>query len=66
MSATAAGSSGSGAGALLLEDLESALERKAMIYGELLGGQVNSGGQRGMGSMTAPNADAVRRCIAEA
>ncbi|APU96925.1 beta-ketoacyl-ACP synthase [Sphingobacterium sp. B29] len=67
MSATAAGLvPGSGAGALLLEDLESALERKAMIYGELLGGQVNSGGQRGTGSMTAPNADAVRRCIAEA
>ncbi|WP_333625014.1 beta-ketoacyl-[acyl-carrier-protein] synthase family protein [Sphingobacterium siyangense] len=67
MSATAAGFvPGSGAGALLLEDLESALERKAMIYGELLGGQVNSGGQRGTGSMTAPNADAVRRCIAEA
>ncbi|WP_448137953.1 beta-ketoacyl-[acyl-carrier-protein] synthase family protein [Sphingobacterium siyangense] len=67
MSATAAGFvPGSGAGALLLEDLESALERKTMIYGELLGGQVNSGGQRGTGSMTAPNADAVRRCIAEA
>lgn len=67
MSATAAGFvPGSGAGALLLEDLESALERKAIIYGELLGGQVNSGGQRGTGSMTAPNADAVRRCIAEA
>ncbi|WP_159728556.1 beta-ketoacyl synthase [Sphingobacterium sp. 18053] len=67
MSATAAGFvPGSGAGALLLEDLESALERKAVIYGELLGGQVNSGGQRGTGSMTAPNAEAVRRCIAEA
>ncbi|QQT32650.1 beta-ketoacyl-[acyl-carrier-protein] synthase family protein [Sphingobacterium multivorum] len=67
MSATAVGFvPGSGAGALLLEDLESAIERKAMIYGELLGGQVNSGGQRGTGSMTAPNADAVRRCIAEA
>ncbi|WP_153845458.1 beta-ketoacyl-[acyl-carrier-protein] synthase family protein [Sphingobacterium paramultivorum] len=67
MSATASGFvPGSGAGALLLEDLESALERKAMIYGELLGGQVNSGGQRGTGSMTAPNAEAVRRCIAEA
>ncbi|UQA77349.1 beta-ketoacyl-[acyl-carrier-protein] synthase family protein [Sphingobacterium siyangense] len=67
MSATAAGFvPGSGAGALLLEDLESAIERKAMIYGELLGGQVNSGGQQGTGSMTAPNADAVRRCIAEA
>ncbi|MDR6733334.1 beta-ketoacyl synthase [Sphingobacterium sp. 2149] len=67
MSATAAGFvPGSGAGALLLEDLESALERKATIYAELLGGHVNSGGQRGTGSMTAPNADAVRRCIQEA
>ncbi|OJZ07448.1 beta-ketoacyl-[acyl-carrier-protein] synthase family protein [Sphingobacterium sp. 40-24] len=67
MSATAAGFvPGSGAGALLLEDLESALARNAVIYGELLGGQVNSGGQRGTGSMTAPNADAVRRCIQEA
>jgi len=46
--------------------LESALARNAVIYGELLGGQVNSGGQRGTGSMTAPNADAVRRCIQEA
>jgi len=67
MSATAGGFvPGSGAGALLLEDLESALARKVTIYGELLGGEVNSGGQRGTGSMTAPNADAVRRCIIEA
>ncbi|WP_367209013.1 beta-ketoacyl synthase [Sphingobacterium sp. R2] len=67
MSATAAGFvPGSGAGALLLEDLESALARKATIYAELLGGQVNSGGQRGTGSMTAPNAYAVRKCIQEA
>ncbi|MDR3007381.1 MAG: beta-ketoacyl-[acyl-carrier-protein] synthase family protein [Sphingobacterium sp.] len=67
MSATAGGFvPGSGAGALLLEDLESALARKTTIYGELLGGEVNSGGQRGTGSMTAPNAEAVRRCIIEA
>jgi len=57
---------GSGAGALLLEDLETALERGARIYGEVLGGNINSGGQRGGGSMTAPNADSVQRCIKDA
>lgn len=67
MSATAGGFvPGSGAGALLLEDLESALSRGVRIYAELLGGQVNSGGQRGTGSMTAPNSDAVQRCIIDA
>jgi len=67
MSATAAGFvPGSGAGALVIEDLESALERGATIYAEILGGNVNSGGQRGNGSMTAPNSDAVQRCITEA
>lgn len=54
---------GSGAGALVLENLESALERKAKIYAEVLGGALNSGGQRNGGSMTAPNPEAVRRCI---
>ena len=67
MSATAAGFvPGSGAGALVIEDLESALERGATIYAEILGGNINSGGQRGNGSMTAPNSDAVQRCITEA
>lgn len=67
MSATAAGFvPGSGAGALVLESLESALERGAKIYGEILGGAVNSGGQRDGGSMTAPNNQAVQRCITEA
>ena len=37
----------SGAGALVLESLESALERKAHIHAEVLGGAVNCGGQRG-------------------
>lgn len=54
---------GSGAGALLLESLDSALERGAKIYAEIGGGHINSGGQRGSGSMTAPNSEAVQRCI---
>ena len=67
MSASAAGFvPASGAGALVIEDLESALERGAAIYAEILGGNVNSGGQRGNGSMTAPNSTAVQRCITDA
>ena len=67
MSATASGFvPGSGAGALVIEDLESALKRGATIYAEILGGSVNSGGQRGNGSMTAPNSTAVQRCITNA
>ncbi|MFW5801735.1 MAG: beta-ketoacyl-[acyl-carrier-protein] synthase family protein [Spirochaeta sp.] len=64
MSASTAGFiPGSGAGILMLESLESALERGAKIYAEVLGGHINSGGQRGKGSMTAPNPEGVRRCI---
>ena len=67
MSATAAGFvPGSGAGALVIEELETALNRGATIYAEILGGSVNSGGQRGNGSMTAPNSTAVQRCITNA
>ncbi|WP_107037191.1 beta-ketoacyl-[acyl-carrier-protein] synthase family protein [Brumimicrobium mesophilum] len=67
MSATASGFvPGSGAGALILESLESALERNATIYAEVLGGEVNSGGQRDGGSMTAPNSESVQRCIQKA
>jgi len=67
MSATASGIvPGSGAGALLLESLDSALERGATIYAEVLGGNINSGGQRNGGSMTAPNSVAVQRCIRDA
>jgi len=64
MSASAAGFvPGAGAGVLHLESLESASKRGARIYAELLGGTVNCGGQRGGGSMTAPNPEGVRRCI---
>ena len=67
MSATAAGFvPGSGAGALLLESLDSAIERGANIYGEVSGAAINAGGQRGSGSMTAPNNEAVQRCIKDA
>ena len=67
MSETASGFvPGSGAGALVLESLESALERGAPIYAEVLGGAVNSGGQRNGGTMTVPNSKAVQRCIREA
>jgi 3-oxoacyl-(acyl-carrier-protein) synthase len=57
---------GSGAGALVLEDLETAVARGAKIYAEVLGGNVNSGGQRGLGTMTAPNPVAVQKCIKNA
>jgi 3-oxoacyl-(acyl-carrier-protein) synthase len=67
MSQTAGGFvPGSGAGALVLEDLEFALGRGARIYAELLGGSCNSGGQRNGGSMTAPASPGVIRCIANA
>ena len=67
MSVTASGFvPGSGAGALLIEDLDSALARGARIYCEILGGNINSGGQRGEGTMTAPNPEAVQKCIVDA
>ena len=67
MSASAKGFvPGSGAGALVLESLESAQKRGAKIYAEVLGGEINSGGQCGEGSMTAPNSEAVQRCIRNA
>ena len=56
----------SGAGALVLEDLESARKRGAKIYAEVLGGHINSGGQRNGGSLTAPNPEGVQRCIRQA
>ena len=64
MSASAAGFvPGSGAGVLMLESLESAMARGARIYAEVLGGNVNCGGHRQGGSMTAPNPHSVQRCI---
>lgn len=67
MSETASGFvPSSGAGALIIEELETALARGARIYAEILGGNVNSGGQRGEGTMTAPNSVAVQKCIIDA
>jgi 3-oxoacyl-(acyl-carrier-protein) synthase len=67
MSASASGFvPASGAGALVLEDYETALARGARIYAEVLGGALNSGGQRGLGSLTAPNPVAVQKCIKNA
>lgn len=67
LSATASGFvPGCGAGALVLESLESAEARGATIYAEIIGTAVNSGGQRNGGSMTAPNPLAVQRCITDA
>lgn len=67
MSRTAGGFvPGSGAGALILEDLDTARARGAHIYAEVLGGASNSGGQRGGGSMTSPNPEGVVRCITDA
>jgi len=67
MCATASGFvPGSGAGAFLLESLDSALKRGATIHAEVLGGEVNSGGQRQGGTLTAPNAEAVQHCIKNA
>ncbi|MBP2831917.1 beta-ketoacyl-[acyl-carrier-protein] synthase family protein [Aquimarina sp. U1-2] len=67
MSASAGGFvPGSGAGALVIESLDSAMARKATIYAEILGGHVNCGAQQNGGSMTAPNNEAVQRCIKKA
>lgn len=57
---------GAGAGVLMLENLTSALERGAKIYAEIIGNQVNCGGQRQGGSISAPNPQGVVRCIQNA
>jgi len=54
---------GAGGAILILEELETALQRGVRIYAEVLGGYVNCGGQRQGGSMTAPNPTGVKRCI---
>jgi len=56
----------SGAGAVLLESLDSAVTRGARIYAEITGGAVNCGGQRNRGSMTFGNPEGAQRCIHQA
>jgi len=64
MSASAGGFvPSSGAGLLMVESLSSARARGARIHAEILGGHVNCGGQRGGGTMTAPNPEGAKRCI---
>ncbi len=67
MSASACGFvPSSGSGALVLEDLDYALDRNATIYAEILGGAFNSGGQRYGGTMTAPSSKGIIKCLDEA
>jgi 3-oxoacyl-(acyl-carrier-protein) synthase len=67
MSASAGGFiPGSGCGVVLLESLESAQNRGARIYAEILSAEVNCGGHRNGGSMTAPNSESVLKCIKQA
>jgi 3-oxoacyl-(acyl-carrier-protein) synthase len=67
LSATASGfAPGSGAGVLMLEDYETARDRGAKIYAEVLGGHMNSGGQRGGGTIFRANYEATGDCIRRA
>ena len=67
MSESAAGFvPGSGAGALVLEEYETAKARNATMYAEIIGGDLNAGGQVNGGSMTSPNDEGVVRCIQNA
>jgi 3-oxoacyl-[acyl-carrier-protein] synthase I len=56
----------SGAGLVVVEELEHALARNARIYAEITGIATNAGGHRNGGSMTASNPDKVIECIKEA
>jgi len=64
MSASACGFvPGSGGAILILEELETALERGARIYAEVLGGAVNCGSHHMGGLITVSNPDGIQRCI---
>jgi 3-oxoacyl-(acyl-carrier-protein) synthase len=55
-----------GAGAVVVESLESAQQREAHIYAEVIGHHSNCGGQRGDGTTTSPGTKAICRCIEKA
>lgn len=64
MSESAAGFvAGSGAGILVIEELQTALDRGATIYAEIKGAAVNSGGMRNGGTITAPSPQGVQQCV---
>lgn len=52
-----------GAGMLVLEDLETAVNRNARIYAEVVGGCRSCGGHRNGGGMTTANPDGIKKCI---
>ncbi|MDD3686087.1 MAG: beta-ketoacyl synthase N-terminal-like domain-containing protein, partial [Bacteroidales bacterium] len=56
----------SGAGVLILENYDNAVERNAKIYVEIVGVSINSGGQRNGGTMTASNPEKAKDCIKQA
>lgn len=67
MSATASGFvPAEGCGILILENYETAIQRNAPIYAEIVGACINSGGQRKGGTMTAPSSEGVVLCIQNA
>jgi len=55
-----------GAGVLVLERLETALQRGARIYAEVIGTSINCGGMRAGGTMTMPSPQGVQKCIKQA
>lgn len=64
MSASASGFvPAEGCGIVILEEYEEAIKRNAPILAEIVGGSINSGGQRKGGTMTAPSSEGVVQCI---
>ncbi len=57
---------GAGSGALVLERMDLAIARGATIYGEIIGANINSGGQLGNGTITIGNKKGIQKCIQSA